>query len=148
MRYYSYEDFKKDTNLVLKDLKLLDIDMIVAVARGGLIFAHSISEGLKIRNVQSIRTELYDDNKKREKITIYDNCNFKGVKNILVVDDISDSGETLDAIMKKFKNENQNLNFKTVTLFYKKSSCFEPDLWVNEATQWIEFFWEKDFLKD
>ena len=37
------------------------------------------------------------------------------------------------------------IEFNSATLFYKKTSIYEPDFWVNEADDWIDFFWERDF---
>ncbi len=145
MKYYSYETFKLDTNKLIKEVKLFEADAIVGIARGGLILSHCMSEGLNIRNVQSLRTELYDDTQKRDKITIYDDCNLGGLKKVLVVDDIADSGETLDAVMDKLTQKYKDIEFKSATLFYKKTSTYQPHFWINEATEWIEFFWEKDF---
>lgn len=147
MKYYSYETFKNDVNKLLLLLKEHDFEAIVTVARGGFTLAHVISQGLDIRDVQSIRTELYDKNKKREKISLFQKCSFKNVKRVLVLDDISDSGETLSAVMNYLNEEFKEIEFKSATLFYKKTSIYEPDFWVNEADDWIDFFWERDFLE-
>ncbi|MEA1955526.1 MAG: phosphoribosyltransferase family protein [Campylobacterota bacterium] len=146
MKYYSYEDFKNDTNKLITQVKPLEVDAIIGIARGGLALAHCMSEGLDIRNVQSLRTELYDDTQKRETITIHNSCKLDGVKKVLVVDDISDSGDTLDAVMKDLKQKYIDIEFLSATLFYKKTSIHKPDFWIKEATEWIEFFWERDFL--
>jgi xanthine phosphoribosyltransferase len=145
MKYYSYENFKNDTNSLIKKVEDLHFDAIVAIARGGLTLSHAMAEGLNIRKVQSIRTELYDQSLKREKITIFGECKFEGVKRVLVVDDISDSGDTLNAVMNYFQNEHKEIEFRSATLFYKKTSIYEPHFWINEADDWIDFFWESDF---
>ena len=143
--YYSYEDFRTDTRKLLKKLPENEFDTIIGVARGGLTLAHMLSEALDIRNVQSISTQLYDDTKKRECITITDTCSLEKSKNVLLVDDIADSGETLKALYNHFTLTYPHLHCKTATLFYKRSSIYEPDYWVKEAAAWIEFFWEADF---
>ncbi|MEK6659530.1 MAG: phosphoribosyltransferase family protein [Campylobacterota bacterium] len=148
MKYYSYENFKIDTNTLIKEVKSVGFDAIVAIARGGLALSHAMAEGLNIREVQSIRTELYDGSIKRERITVSGRCEFKGVNRVLVVDDISDSGDTLKAVMQYLKSEFKEIEFKSATLFYKKTSIYEPDFWVNEADDWIDFFWERDFLEN
>lgn len=147
MKYYSYENFKIDTNTLIKEVRSCRFDAIVAIARGGLTLSHTMAEGLNIRQVQSIETELYDGSIKRERITISGKCEFKDVNRVLVVDDISDSGDTLKAVMQYLKSEFQDIEFKSATLFYKKTSIYEPDFWVNEADDWIDFFWERDFLE-
>ncbi len=145
MKYYSYESFRDDTNKLLVMLRREHFDAIVAIARGGLTLSHVVAEGLEIRAVQSIRTELYDKSQKREKIALFGSCVFEDVKRVLVLDDISDSGETLRAVMEYFATEFTDIEFKSATLFYKKTSVYEPDFWVNEADDWIDFFWERDY---
>lgn len=143
--YYSYDEFRTDTLQLLEKLPKNEFDTIIGVARGGLTLAHMLSEAMDIRNVQSISTQLYDDTQKRECITITDTCSLQTSKNILLVDDIADSGETLKALYNHLTLTYPDLHFKTATLFYKSSSVYEPDFWVKEADTWIEFFWEVDF---
>jgi len=145
-QYYSYTHFTKDINTLLGQLVSQEFESIIGVARGGLTMAHAVAEGLKIRNVQTLRTELYDETTKRDEISLYGACDFKNIQKVLVVDDIADSGETLDVVLSYLKKEFPEVLFSSATLFYKKSSIYEPDFWINEADSWIDFFWEKDFL--
>ncbi|MCW8894681.1 phosphoribosyltransferase family protein [Sulfurimonas sp.] len=147
MKYYSYENFKNDTNSLIEKVRSSDFEGIVAIARGGLTLSHVMAEGLDIRQVQSIRTELYDKTDKRDKITLFAECDFKSAKKVLVVDDIADSGDTIKTVMKYLQNNFKDIEFSCATLFYKKTSIYEPDFWINEAEEWIEFFWEKDFIR-
>jgi len=146
--YYSYEKFRDDTKELIKKQNIFNPEAIVGVARGGLTLAHAMAEGLNIREVQTIRTELYDNVCKRQEISLFGNCNFSGVKRVLVVDDIADSGETLKEVMNHLESSFKEIEFQSATLFYKKSSLYQPHFWINEANEWIEFFWEKDFTKD
>jgi len=147
-RYYSYEDFRDDTRKLIAKIKSFEPEAVVTIARGGYTLSHAITEGLNIRNLQSVRTELYDNDTKRENITMYGNCELDGKKKVLVVDDISDSGETLVHVMEYLKQNFPTIEFKVATLFYKKTSKCIPDFYVHEATTWIDFFWEKDFIYD
>ncbi|WP_152183649.1 phosphoribosyltransferase [Sulfurimonas indica] len=144
-QYYGYANFRDDTRQLIERVKDFEAEAIVTIARGGYTLSHAMAEGLDIRDVQSIRTELYDKECKRETLSLFGSCDFK-VKKVLVVDDIADSGETLAYIMEYLQKNFSDVTFKSVTLFYKKTSIYEPDFWVNEANAWIEFFWEKDFL--
>lgn len=143
MKYYSYENFKQDANELIYKVKEYNPDAIVAIARGGLSLSHLMAEGLEIRNVQSLQTQLYDNIDKRDSITIFNNCQFKDVKRVLVVDDIADSGDTFKCVINSLKSKNPYVEFKTAALFYKKTSIYEPHFWINEAEEWIEFFWQK-----
>ncbi|SFV70984.1 Putative nucleotide phosphoribosyltransferase [hydrothermal vent metagenome] len=146
-KYYAYSAFSKDTKALITKVKPFEADAIIAIARGGMTLAHAMAEGLNIRNVQSIRTELYDGASKRSDITLFGECLFsEDIRKVLVVDDIADSGETLAFIMEHLKRNFPLIVFQSCTLFYKKTSLYEPDIWINEADAWIEFFWEKDFL--
>ena len=145
MKYYAYENFKNDTNDLIHQIKDFRPEAIVAVARGGLTLAHAMAEGLDIRDVQSIRTELYDGASKRDMLRIFGECKLGDIKRVLVVDDISDSGDTLNAVMDYLACAFDEVEFKSATLFYKTTSVYEPHFWINEADDWIDFFWERDF---
>lgn len=144
-QYYSYETFRTDTKKLIKKSRVFEPQSIVSIARGGLTLAHCMAEGLNLRDIQSIRTELYDGQTKRKEITLFANCDFGDKKRVLVLDDIADSGETLQAVMHYLETNFKDIAFQSATLFYKKSSLYEPHFWINEANNWIEFFWEKDF---
>lgn len=146
-QYYSYENFQKDTNSLISKIKRYEVQAIVGIARGGLTLSHAVAEGLNIREVQTLRTELYDASCKRNALSLFGSCHFEGLTKVLVLDDIADSGETLQEIMNYLHKEFQEIEFISATLFYKKSSCYEPHVWVHEAKNWIEFFWEKDFVQ-
>jgi len=148
MKYYAYEDFKKDTNSLIKKVLSFKPQTVVGIARGGLTLAHAMAEGLDIREVETLRTELYDKTCKRDELSIFGSCEFKDIKRVLVVDDIADSGETLDAIMKHLQEKYRNIEFKSATLFYKETSVYEPDYWINIADDWIDFFWERDYKRE
>jgi xanthine phosphoribosyltransferase len=141
---YKYKNFKDDTKKLIAMVKKFEPESILAIARGGYTLSHAMAEGLNIRDVQSMRTELYDNDEKRDKISFFGECDFQ-VKRVLVVDDIADSGDTLKFMMEYLEAKFPDVTFRSATLFYKKTSCYKPHFWVNEATDWIDFFWEKDF---
>lgn len=146
MKYYDYNNFRDDTKLLLQKLHNTNYDAIVAIARGGLTLAHALSQGLNIRNVCSIQSKLYEEGIKLESIVISANLIFnKDVKKALIVDDISDSGDTLSAVTAYLKDSFEDIEFDTCTLFYKQTSIYEPTYWVSETNDWIDFFWEADF---
>lgn len=145
MKYYSYEQFATDTNKLIKKVKHFKPDAIIGIARGGLTLAHVVAEGLNIREVQTLRTELYDEDTKRSCITIHNTVTLSNITRVLVLDDIADSGDTLKAVMESLECGNPKVEFKSATLFYKHTSVYEPDIWINESTEWIDFFWERDF---
>ncbi len=139
MKDYTYDNFRDD----LQKLNILKPDAILAIARGGLTLAHHLAEIFDIREVFTINAVSYEKTQKKETIDIFNIPNLHSYKNILIVDDISDSGETFKKVLKILKEKYKNLNFKTLAIFYKPSSKFKPDFYFQETNEWIRFFWEK-----
>ena len=97
----------------------IEIVAVGGLPRGGLIPAVMLSHKLDIPFVSQ--------------------ANITGVTgNILIVDDICDSGKTL----KRFKFES---NVYTATLHYKSTSEYEPHFWWRLAplNEWIVYPWER-----
>lgn len=147
MIYYDYKRFSDDVLTLSEQCKPFQADTIIAVARGGMTLAHALAMALDLRNLQSIRIESYDADCQRENVSISGQCDLSGSKRILVVDDIVDSGQTLFSLMPLLREQNPSCEFKTVVLFTKPTALTQPDFSLHEATDWIDFFWERDFLK-
>lgn len=147
MIYYDYKRFCTDVQSLAKQCEPFEADTILAVARGGVTLSHALSMALDIRNLQSIRTESYDGEVQRDTIHIFDTCDLSHSTRILVVDDIVDSGQTLVHLMPILRSNYPDCEFKIATLFTKPTALMQPDFFLHEATDWIDFFWERDFLK-
>ncbi|HEX5330678.1 phosphoribosyltransferase domain-containing protein [Sulfuricurvum sp.] len=144
---YNYEHFKNDLQPLSTQCEAFQPDTILGVARGGVTLAHALSMSLEVRNLQSIRVESYDGDSRRESVSVLGKCDLTQSKRVLVVDDIVDSGHTLAALMPILSSEYPNCDFKIATLFTKPTALLQPDFCLHEAHEWIEFFWERDFLK-
>ena len=147
MIYYSYDQFKNDIPHLGALCESFKPDTIIAIARGGMTLAHALGILLNVRNLQSIRCESYDGDTQRSTITIVGECDFTHSKKILIVDDIVDSGQTLHTLLPFLQSSNPDVLFKTASLFSKPTALIQPDFFLYEAHDWIDFFWERDFLK-
>ena len=145
-RYYPYEDFLADTKSLTQKIDWT-FDTIIPIARGGFSLAHLLGEYYNIREVYSINTIGYDDTIKLESVKVFNIPELGEAKNVLIVDDIVDSGDTLVEVLKVLRQAYPNVNFKTAALFYKKSAKIAPDWYVKEADKWIEFFWTEDIKR-
>jgi xanthine phosphoribosyltransferase len=143
--YYGYDEFAADAKELIEKTKPYRPDLIIGIARGGMLLAQVLGYGNDLRNVQTIHAESYDNAQRRDHVDVSGSCDFSGAERVLVVDDIVDSGETLRVIMERFRSANPGVTFKTASLFYKPSACVQPDFAVKEAKEWIHFFWEVDF---
>jgi xanthine phosphoribosyltransferase len=138
--YYSYEDFLTDTKSLTQKIDW-EFDTIISIARGGLTLAHLLGEYYNLRSVYSINTIGYDDTVKLESVKVFNIPELKEAKDVLIVDDIVDSGDTVVEILKVLEHRYPDVTFKVASLFYKKSAKIAPDWYVKEADSWIDFFW-------
>ncbi len=89
---------------------------VYGIPRGGLVVAVKLSHLLDLPLVDKVETD------------------------VLTVDDLTDSGQTLE----KYANV---LMCKTATLYHSKNSMYEPDFWVEWKPEgWVQFPWE--FLEE
>jgi len=147
MKYYNYQEFVEDIQMLTKQIEHNKPELIVGIARGGLFVAQALSYALDVRALQSVQTRLYNNQSKQNSIDIIENLTIKDEKEILLVDDIVDSGVTLYELLKYLQERYPQVHFKTATLFYKKSAKIQVDYKVKEAKEWIDFFFENDFRK-
>jgi len=142
-KYYSYNEFIEDLKLLTKKIDY-KFDTIIAIARGGLSIAQLLGEYYNIRNVYSINTIGYNGDKKLDNIEIFNIPNLDNSQNILIVDDIVDSGDTLLLTLNRLREIYPNKEFKSASIFYKPSAIIQPNYSIKEAKEWIEFFWSED----
>lgn len=145
--YYSYNECIQDCKILLPMIKEYNPDALVAIARGGLILGHLLSEALNTRELYSLNSIHYEGTKKLETFAIFNIPNLAKAKKVVLVDDIIDSGESMVEIIKKLKKRYPYCEFRVATVFYKNDAIMQPDFKVKEAKSWIEFFWEVDLLK-
>lgn len=147
MIYYSYDRFKRDILELADKCTVFKPDTVLAIARGGMTVGHALSMALNIRNLQSLRCESYDDVSQRDTVTVIGECDFLQSKRVLIVDDIVDSGKTLHTLIPILQERYPNIIFASASIFTKPTALMQPDFSLHEALDWIDFFWERDFLK-
>ena len=142
MRYYSYDEFKNDVNMLAKELKVYEPDVILAVARGGMTLGHFLAEALEMRDLYSINSIHYEETRKLDTIDIFNMPDLSKATKVVIVDDIIDSGETIIELKKVLLEKYPNLDLKVAAIYYKEKALLRPDFSAREATEWIEFFWD------
>jgi len=142
VRYYSYDEFKNDVNMLAKELKVYEPDVILAVARGGMTLGHFLAEALEMRDLYSINSIHYEETRKLDTIDIFNMPDLSKATKVVIVDDIIDSGETMIELKKVLLEKYPNLDLKVAAIYYKEKALLRPDFSAREATEWIEFFWD------
>lgn len=147
MRYYGYDEFLGDMKGLLEQAKGYGPDAIIAVARGGLSIGQLLAEGLDLRSLFCINSIHYEGEEKLDYIKVYNIPELGSAKKVLIVDDIVDSGDTMQEVMRVLQEQYPGIDFKVMTLFQKASADFRADFWSQESNEWIDFFWISDIRK-
>ena len=118
-------------------------DVIVGIARGGWIPARILSDVLYANTLQNIRIEYYTDvgeKGKEPRITQPLTGSMKS-KNMLLVDEVADTGDTLQHAIEHVKELGVK-EVKSAVLHYKPTSIVKPDFYMVETTSWTVYPWE------
>jgi uncharacterized protein len=118
-------------------------DVLVGVARGGLIPARILADLLETEEFVTIQTQHYTGIEQTLPAPTLKqplNINITG-KRILLVDDIADSGSSLKLAQTHLHTEGA-ATVKTATLYKKPHSKITPDFYEKQTSRWIVFPWE------
>jgi hypothetical protein len=112
-------------------------DIVVAICRGGLVPARLVCDFLHIKDLTTIKVEHWGivatpAEKAVIKFPLYVDIKDKCV---LLVDDITDTGDTLRVSLDHLKEFNPK-EIRTAVLIHKIISDFLPDYYVRKITQW------------
>jgi len=124
------------------------VDVIIGVLRGGVIPARLLADRLAVADMATMEIKLYKGiglRGDRPYLRQPPMLELTG-KNVLVVDDISDTGLTLQLAV-----ETVNLylprEVRTATLYIKPWTDFVPDYYGRKTRNWVVFPWERDEYK-
>ena len=156
--YYTWSDVESQTQEILRQIFLSDWrpDYVVGLTRGGLTPANLISQYLEVP-MECLKVSLRDGGQTESNCWMAEDA-IKG-KNILIVDDINDSGATLNWIKNDWPSgclpndsrweEVWGNNVRVATLVDNEASKSElkisysaVDLNKAEEDVWIVFPWE------
>lgn len=118
-------------------------DVVVAIARGGLLPAGAIAYGLGVKNCGAINVEFYtgigtvlpDPELLPPEM---DMAYLKG-RRVLLVDDVADSGRTLDLAVRLLTDRGAIV--RSVVIFTKPTTIIRPDWSWKDTDLWIDFPW-------
>ena len=119
-------------------------DAIIGIASGGLIPTTYLSKILGIKKIGLFCAKSYCDQKQCTlQVISKPQINLEG-ENVLLVDNLVDSGVTINCIKKLLFNEYKVKAVKVAVYLVNKQNCKEyPDFYIKENKGWIIFPWEK-----
>ena len=162
--YYTWQDVEHHTQEILRQIHAdaWRPDYVVGLTRGGLVPANLISQYLGCR-METLKVSLRDDTECESNLWMAEDAfghEMEQPKNILIVDDINDTGATLNYIREDWPSgcfpdnprwtEVWGSNVRVAVLVDNESSKSEipvsysaVDLNKAEQDSWIVFPWEE-----
>jgi len=124
-------------------------DCIVAILKGGLIPARLLSDFFGSIEIYPLRVKPYVKTHKLEHVRLESFRYPIGRKNVLLVDDIHDSGQTLQKVMRHLQRHRPRA-LCAATLFCKHNALQPPDFLAHTVAPdvWVVFPWEKNEMKN
>lgn len=162
--YVNWSDVERQTQEIIRQMYLDDFhpEYVIGITRGGLIPANLISQYLEVP-MHALKVSLREGSQDCETNCWMAEDAFNG-KQILIVDDINDSGATLNWIRQDWQGSNLpndtawakvwGGNVRIAVLYDNQSSNNEIEVTYSaeqvnkfETPQWIVFPWEEWWRK-
>ena len=118
-------------------------DIIVGIARGGLVPARILTDLLEIPQLAIIQEEFYVDiaQTRFEPILKQTLTTKIAGKKTLLVDDVADTGKSLE-LAEKHLLQHGAVEIKTVTLYSKPQTTTTPNYFEEQTSSWVVFPWD------
>ncbi len=118
-------------------------EVVIAVARGGLVAAGALTYALGVKLVDAINVEFYTDVAETLPdpvllAPLLDTDSISG-RRVLVADDVADSGRTLQLVMDILLAHGAEV--RTAVLYTKPTSVYRVDFAWKDTDAWIVFPW-------
>lgn len=118
-------------------------EVVVAIARGGLLPAGAIAYGLGVKNCGALNVEFYTGVgtvlESPEVLRPTLDIDYLQGRKVLLVDDVADSGRTLALAVKLLRDRGADL--RSVVIYTKPTTLVRPDYSWKDTDLWIDFPW-------
>ena len=121
-------------------------DVVLGIARGGLIPAGSLAYAIDCKNLFTLSVEFYTGVDSRRDVPvmlppILDASDLDETS-VLIVDDVADTGGTLEVVQKLYAD--QVAESRTAVLYEKSHSTVKCDYVWHPTDLWINFPWSTE----
>ncbi|MDO5029835.1 MAG: phosphoribosyltransferase [Corynebacterium sp.] len=121
-------------------------EIIIAVARGGLLPAGALSYTMGVKLSDAINVEFYTDVAETlpDPVLLEPLLDIESISNrrLLVVDDVADSGRTLHLVLDLLSKHGAEV--RSAVLYGKSRSEISPDYVWKHTDDWIVFPWSAE----
>lgn len=121
-------------------------ELIIAVARGGLLPAGSLSYAMGVKLSDAVNVEFYTDVHETlpDPVLLAPMLDTESIagKRVLVVDDVVDSGRTLALVLELLQGFGADC--RSAVIYEKPRSVVRPDYSWKSTDEWIVFPWSAE----
>ena len=121
-------------------------DIVLGIARGGLVPASSLAYGLGCKNLFAVNVEFYTGEGTTLEAPVmlppFLQPSELDDARVLVVDDVADTGKTLQLVMDFCQGHVAEA--RSTVLYQKPTTVLEADLVWRRTDRWIDFPWSTD----
>jgi hypoxanthine phosphoribosyltransferase len=118
-------------------------DIILAIARGGLLVAGALGYALSVKNLYTMNVEYYTGVDQRLEVPMIlppvPDPSFLANADVLIADDVADTGHTLAAV--KGFCTGKVAEVRVAVLFEKPRSVVKCEYAWKATDRWVEFPW-------
>jgi len=112
-------------------------DLIVAITRGGYPPARVLADYFDIADLLSLKVEHYRGPDKMPSAAVpYPFPTSLEGRRVLVVDDVSDSGDSLAVALQHLGEKGEPEALRTAVLHHKQTSAMNPDYYAQRVLKW------------
>jgi uncharacterized protein len=140
------------TDILVEHLRGQGFNTVLAVTRGGMVPATLLAQALELRNVLTATVIFYTDSGDQffgmtePRFLSFPSADALAGRNVLIVDDVWDSGRTASAVKKKVLLASPEA-VSVAVLHYKPTQSVvrdsEPDHYAAVADDWLVYPWER-----
>jgi len=112
-------------------------DAIIGIARGGYVPARVLADFFGVMNLAALKVEHYRGTRKARQAAVRYPLpeQFSG-RRVLLVDDVSDSGDTFDVALEHLRARENVGEVRTAVLHHKVTSSYVPDYFAHRIVRW------------
>lgn len=112
-------------------------DLIVAIGRGGYLPARIVSDYLDVFDLTDVKIEHYHGPQRERRARIrYPLAADVAGKRVLLIDDVSDSGDTFEVALRHLRERGEPAELRTAVLHHKLVSTYTPDFFAEVVREW------------
>lgn len=135
----SWEQFDELTQKLLEQIVADGFvpDLIIAIARGGYLPGRLLSDRLDLFDLDCIRIEHYQGIHKslQARVRYPLSAEISG-RQVLLVDDVSDSGDTFEVALEHLNQKGIAAAIRTAVLHHKFTASYRPDYRAIDLREW------------